>query len=275
MKKGKLGIHVLEIILILIALIYLYPIYQMVFTSLKEKGEMINHPLGFPRKISFYNYVIAWNSMGVPMAFMSSLIITFGGIIFTVFLSSLASYPLARIDLKLNKTIYSLFVCGIMLPSYTGIIPLVKLYKFLHLANSYWGLIIFYIATITPYAVFIYTGFLKSVPKELEESAIIDGCNEFKTYWKIIMPLMKPATSSIVIICSQWIWNDFLMPLVLISDAWKKPLSPTINYFFEKYNVNWNYAFAGFVMTVIPIIILFLLLQKQYIKGIAAGAIKG
>lgn len=275
MKKEKIGIAILEIFLILFALIYLYPIYQMVFTSLKDSGEVINNPIGFPHKIDLENYVKAWNGMGVPMAFMSSLIITVGGLIFIVFLSSLASYPLARINLKMNKIMYVVFVAGIMLPAYTGIVPLVKLYKFLHLTNSFKGLIIYYIATISPYAVFLYTGFLKSVPKELEEAAIIDGCNEFQTFYKIIMPLMKPATASIVIICSQWIWNDFLMPLVLISDSWKKPLSPTINYFFEKYNVSWNYAFAGFTMTVVPIVILFLILQKDYVKGIAAGAVKG
>ncbi len=275
MKREKIALYILEVFVIIIALIYLYPIYQMVFTSLKSTGEMISNPIGIPENISPINYAKAWDGMGVPMAFLSSLIITVGGIVSILFLASLASYPLARINIKLNKVMYIVFIFGFMLPSYTGIIPLVKLYKFLHLTNSYFGLIIFYIATISPYAIFLYTGFLKSIPKELEESAIIDGCNEFTTYRKIIMPLVKPATASIIIICSQWIWNDFLMPLVLISDAWKKPLSPTINYFFEKYNVNWNYAFAGFVMTVTPIVILFLALQKEYIKGIAAGAVKG
>ena len=272
---SKIGLYLFEIIFIVIAVMYLYPVLQMVFTSLKDTGEVISNPLGFPHRLEFSNYVKAWDSMGFPTAFMSSMILTAGSLIFIVLLSSMAAYPLARIDNRMNKCVYIVFVSGIMLPAYTAIVPLVKLFKFLHMTNSYFGLIVFYIATVSPFAVFIYTGFLKTVPRELEESAIIDGCNEFKSYWLIIMPLMKSATASIIIVCSMWIWNDFLMPLVMIQDSWKKPLSPTINYFFEKYNVSWNYAFAGFVMTAIPVIIVFLLLQEQYIKGIAAGAVKG
>ncbi len=264
-----------EILIIVIALIYLFPMYQMIFTSLKDTGEVISNPLGLPQNLAFENYVKAWEGMGYPMAFMSSTILTVFSLLFIVVLASMAAYPLARIHIKLNKIVYIIFVSGIMLPAYTAIIPLVRLFKFMHLTNSYGGMIVYYVATICPFAVFIYTGFLKSIPKSLEEAAFIDGCGWLKTFWQIIMPLMGPATATVVIVCSMWIWNDFLMPLVMIQDSWKKPLSPTINYFFEKYNVNWNYAFAGFTMTAFPMIVIFLLFQKQYIKGIAAGSVKG
>lgn len=247
----------------------------MISTSLKDMGEMVNNPIGFPHKLNFINYLKAWEGMSFPTAFLSSFVLTTGSLVGIIFLSSMAAYPLARINLKLNKIVYLLFLCAIMLPIHTALIPLVKYFNFLHLTNSHLGLIIIYIATTCPLAIFIYTGFLKSIPKEIEESAIIDGCNEFGVFWKIIMPLLTPATSTIIIICAMGIWNDFLLPLIFIQDAWKKPLSPSVFYFFETFNTNWNYAFAGFVMIMLPIIILFLALQKQYVKGIAAGAIKG
>lgn len=274
-KKLKIGLIILEVAFLILAIICLYPIYQMIATSLKDTGEMVNNPIGFPKNIAFINYAKAWHDMKFPTAFASSTIITFGSLLGIIFFSSMAAYPLARINIKLNKYIYLIFVSGIMLPIHTALIPLVKYLRFLHLTNSYIGLILIYIATTSPFAIFVYTGFLKGVSREIEESAIIDGCNEYSVFWRIAMPLMGPATASIIIICSMWIWNDFLLPMVMIQDTWKKPLSPSVFTFFETFNTNWNYAFAGFVMIMIPIIIVFLSLQKQYIKGISAGAVKG
>jgi raffinose/stachyose/melibiose transport system permease protein len=275
-RRGRrIGVLCIEILLVGVGVVYLYPFILMLFTSLKNVGEVINNPTGLPRRIELLNYVQAWRGMRFASALLSSCTLTVGAVTAIVVLASFAAYPLARISSKASQFLYLAFIGGMFIPIHTGVVPLVRFLKSMRLGNSHLGLILVYSAMLIPFAVFVYTGFLKSIPKEVEESALIDGCHEFTLFWRIVFPLAKPATASVVIICSMWVWNDLFLPLILLVDRWKKPLSPSVLSFFEQFNTHWNYAFAGLVMAMLPIIVLFLVLQKQYIKGLVMGAVKG
>lgn len=276
--KKILGINpakiLLEAVMIVFILIYLYPVFHMVFLSMKDMKEIITNPLGIPRKIEFQNFIVAWEVMNYPRAFLNSFVVSVLSILSIVVVSSLAAYPIARFNLKMNKVMYIVFISTIMVPTQTVMIPLVKLFYSIRLVNNYFSLVVFYTAAASSFTIFVYVGFMRTLPRELEEAAIIDGCNPFSVFWRVIIPLIKPATATVIILNLMWVWNDFLMPMILMQKRELKTLTPSISLFFEEYTAQWNYAFAGSVMTIIPGVAAFLLLQKHFIRGLTKGALK-
>lgn len=265
----------LQIIIVAVVIIYFFPVYIIITTSFKSMADYFASPLGLPETFYFDNYVQAWKTSKMYISFLNSFLITSVSVLFIVVFGSMAAYPLARTNSRVSKLLYVFFVAGIMLPFQTGMIPLVKMVKDLGLINTYTGIICVYIATNMPFSVFLYSSFLKSVPNDIEEAALIDGCNRFQLFWRILFPLVTPATSTVVIFTSLGIWNDFMLPLLLINGDSKRTVPQAVYVFFGKYAVNWGPAFAVLVMSMIPIVILFLALQKNYVKGIVAGSVKG
>ena len=162
-----------------------------------------------------------------------------------------------------------------MIPFQLSMIPLYRMLKMLHLINTHFGVILIYIALTIPFSIFLYVGFLKGIPKELEESALIDGCGPFRTFAKIVFPLMKPVTASIVITNSLTVWNDFLVPLLYLQARENRTIPVAIFNFTGQYNNNWAMIFAAIVLSALPLVVAFLFLQKHFIKGIVGGAVKG
>ena len=255
--------------------LFAFPVYLMLTTSFKSTQEYFVSPLGLPPRITFENYAQAWTGSNFPRILLNSLLITAVSVLLVVIFASLASYPLARYKNKLSGLLYIFFVAGLMLPFQSGLIALVCQVKDMGLLNTYTGAILVYAGTQIPFPVFLFTGYIKSLPKELDESAEMDGCNQFQLFWKIIFPMMKPVIATSVIITSLNIWNDFLVNYLLISSGDKRTLPAMSFIFFGKYNTNWGYGFAMLVLSMLPLIILFLFLQKYIIKGMTAGAIKG
>ncbi len=264
----------LQVIMGIVTLLYIYPILNMVFLSLKEMSEIYENPLWIPVNATLENYRVAWETMGYPRAFLNSLSITLVSIALIVLVSSMAAYPIARYNLRFTRIMYVVFVSIIMVPGQMTLIPIVRMFYSIGLVNTRLAMIVYYLSAEASFAIFLYAGFIRTIPRELEEAAIIDGCGPFAAFSRVVLPLLKPVTATVIILNIMLIWNDFLMPLVLVQSDRVRPLMPTISQFFEEFISRWNYAFAGSVMVVIPGLIAFLALQKQFVSGIAAGAIK-
>lgn len=265
---------ILEIIMILFTVVYLFPVMNLVFSSLKTTGDLMRHPVGLPSSVEWGNYVVAWNKLNYPRAFFNTVVVCGGSILLIVFLGSMAAYPIARFNTRFNQMMYLFFLATIMIPGQAIMIPLVRLFYSVGLVNTHGSLIVYYTASSVPFAIFLFTGFIKTIPRELEEAAAIDGCGPFKAYWRVVFPLMKASVTTVIILNIMSIWNDFMMPMVLLQNRGVRTLTPSIFDFFEEFATQWNFAFAASVLVMLPGILAFLLLQKHFIEGMVAGSVK-
>ena len=274
MKKA-LSKTALSVVAIAIALISSFPLYLMLTTSFKTTQEYFESPLGLPTSLSLKNYAQAWTVTNFPKILVNSVFVTGAAVLLVVLAASIASYPLARYKTRMSRFMYIFFVAGLMLPFQSGLIALVVQMKEMGLLNTYIGMILVYAGTSIPFPVFLFTGYIKGLPRELDESAYIDGASKFQTFWRIVFPMMKPVIATAIIISSLQIWNDFLVNYLLIQDELMRTI-PAMSYvFFGRYTTNWGYGFALLVLSMLPLVILFLFLQKYIIDGMVAGAVKG
>lgn len=264
----------LEIIGIILAIIFLIPFYFVIINSVKSFAEILIDAASWPKEILFSNYSKVWEIINFPRAFWNSLVITVFSNIGLVVISSMAAWKMVRTPGKLSKFLFILFVSAMVIPFQTVMIPLMKLGGALNLTNSIPGLIIMYFGFGVPLSLFLYHGFVKTVPIEIEESARIDGCSQFGVFWRIVFPLLKPITVTIIILNTLWIWNDFLLPLLVLQDAELRTIPLATSSFFAQYTKQWDMGLAALVLGITPVIIFFLFLQKHIIKGIAQGSIK-
>jgi raffinose/stachyose/melibiose transport system permease protein len=267
---------ILGVLIALLAVVFLSPFYLVVINSLKDYGEILKNAASFPKPLVFENYVVAWNTVQFPRALFNSLFITILSISGLVLLGAMAAWRLARAPHRINQLIFTLFVAAMVVPFQSVMIPLMKVSSTLHLLNSRIGLIIIYLGFGMPFTVFLFHGFVKaSVPREIEEAAAIDGCNSFQTFFRVVLPILRPMLATVVILHAFWIWNDFLLPLLIIFDPLKRTIPLAVFSFLGKYTDRWNLALATLNMGMLPIIAFFLLLQKHIIRGVAAGSLKG
>ncbi|MFC5468501.1 carbohydrate ABC transporter permease [Cohnella suwonensis] len=263
------------IVLILWALIVALPLIVLVNVAVKSPQELLESSLSIPKQWMWSNFSEAWKTAHLFSAFGNSLHITALSLAGVVLVSAFAAYPIARTKTKLTNSFFLYFISGIMVPFPLAMIPLYKLLKTMHMINTHQGVIFIYIALTIPFSVFLYTGFLKGIPKELEESALIDGCGPFRTFLTIVFPLMKPVTASVIITNSLTIWNDLLVPLLYLQARENRTITIAIFSFTGQYNNNWAMIFSAIVLGTLPLVLTFLFLQKQFIKGIVGGAVKG
>ncbi|MDQ0256652.1 raffinose/stachyose/melibiose transport system permease protein [Evansella vedderi] len=264
----------LEIVAILLAILFMVPFYFVIVNSLKSFSEILVDAAALPSELLFSNYVKVWDILNFPRPFINSLIITVFSNIGIVIISSMAAWKMVRTPGNFSKILFIFFVSAMVIPFQTVMIPLVKLGGMLGIMNSIPGIIIMYFGFGVPLSLFLYHGFVKTVPVEVEESARIDGCSPFGVFWRIVFPLLKPITVTVVILNTLWIWNDYLLPLLVLQDASLRTIPLATSSFFAQYTKQWDMGLAALVMGITPIIIFFLFLQKHIIKGIASGSIK-
>lgn len=264
----------LEIIGIVLGVIFLIPFYFVIINSVKGFADILIDAAAWPQEFLFSNYLKVWDIINFPRAFWNSLIITVISNIGLVVISSMASWKMVRTQGKFSKILFALFVSAMVIPFQTVMIPLMKLGGTLNLTNSIPGLIIMYFGFGVPLSLFLYHGFIKTVPIEIEESARIDGCSQFGVFWRIVFPLLKPITVTVVILNTLWIWNDYLLPLLVLQDAELRTIPLATSSFFAQYTKQWDMGLAALVMGITPVVIFFLFLQRHIIKGIAQGSIK-
>jgi len=267
---------ILYLVLIILAIIFLIPIYGSIVTSFKTVDEiMIGGFWSFPKHFRLEGYIEAWKMQNLGKYLKNSIIITLPAVIGSIFIASLAAYPLSRIKFKGGKFIFMLFVAGLFLPPQIHLIPLFKLANMLGIFDTYLALILTHIAFGQPICVFILRNFFINLPHEIEEAAKIDGCNDFSIYWRIILPLAKPALAVLVILQFTWIWNEFLWGLILTQTEQARPLTLGLYNLQGMFTIEWNVQTAGANIATIPTIIVFLAFQRYFIKGITLGAVKG
>ncbi|GAA0108424.1 MULTISPECIES: carbohydrate ABC transporter permease [Clostridium] len=274
----KLGI--LETLGWCLLIIYMVPFYLMLINSFKSRREIFDNTTGLPSKWNFSNYTDAIERMNMSSAFINSLIITALSIILIVLFSSMAAWTLARTKTKTSKVIFYLFVAAMIVPFQAVMLPLVKWIGMMHIdainfnmLGTHYGLIFMYIGFGSSMSIFLYHGFINNIPLEVEEAAIIDGCNKWQLYYKIVFPLLKPITVTVMVLNGIWIWNDFLLPFLTINGKINTiPLA--MNNFFGAFSKQWELAMAALILAVIPIIIFYFFVQKYIIKGIVQGSIK-
>ncbi|WHX49545.1 carbohydrate ABC transporter permease [Paenibacillus woosongensis] len=274
MDTHRRGSTVKNILLYLLLLVFLTPFLMIIMNSFKTTQQFVENPLSFPESLRFENYVSAYHNMDFLNSFLNSMIITVVAVLLILFFSAMTGYLFVRFKWKLNSIIFFAMLASMALPFQVIMIPLVMLYGNMDLLDMKTTLFFMYLGFGVPFGVFTFHGFIKGVPFELEESAFIEGSSRLRTFFQIVLPLLKPVFVTLMVLDVLWIWNDYLLPsLVLLSPSQKTlPLS-TYN-FFSSYAVDFAPLMAGLIMTIIPVLILYLFLQKHIIKGITEGALK-
>lgn len=261
--KRSAGLIILEVILILCAAVYIYPVFLMFTNSFKSFKEVLVNVVALPTHLEFANYTHVIEKINYGRLFFNNVVITFTGILGIVFFSSLAAYILARRNTRFTRAAYMFCIIPMLVPFQTIMITLVKVMKTLHLSGSLLGLGIQYWGFGIPMAVFIYMGFIKTIPRAIDESATIDGASAFSTYVRIIFPLLKPVTATVMVLDVMWIWNDFLLPMLMVNSSPKtKTLTLAAYTFVGQYNTQWQYAMTAMVLALLPSILFFIFMQK-------------
>lgn len=280
MKKAKSTLS--SVLLVCLSLIWLSPIYIILANSFKSRDEMYVNPLGMPETFSLEYYSGAMEKMNFLRAFGVSLVITIVSVAIIVVLCAMAAWMMARSDGKLSKAIYYTLILTMLIPFQTLMMPLMQemntLEKLLgfQIKDTIGGLIFMYIGFGAGMGVFMFYGFVKgSLPRTLEEAAIIDGCNTWQMFWRVVFPLMKPTIITLVILDVIWIWNDYLLPSLTLKSASNRTIPIGTQIFFGQYTIEWNMAMAALMLTIIPVVVFYLCAQKHIVKGVAAGAVKG
>lgn len=273
-KKYTKRTFLLEIFAIMLALLFLVPFYFVLINSVKGFSEILIDAAALPKVVLFSNYAKVWEIISFQDAFLNSLVITVFSIAGIVVISSMAAWKMVRTPGRLSKILFLFFVSAMVIPFQTVMIPLMKLGGALGIMNSLPGIIIMYFGFGVSLSLFLYHGFIKTIPQEIEESAQIDGCSQFGVFWRIVFPLLKPITVTVIILNTLWIWNDYLLPLLVLQDSELRTIPLATSSFFAQYTKQWDMGLAALVLGIAPIIVFFLFLQKHIIKGIAAGSIK-
>ena len=264
-----------HIVLVVWSFIVLFPIYIMIINSFKTKFSIYDNPFGLPEKWNLKNYQYVFTNSDFMGYFMNSILVVVISLALTLALGAFAAYALANWKGKASNLVFFFIVAGMMLPIRIASIRLIQIVKALGLLNTIWGLIPIYVAMGFPVSVFIMTAFIRSVPGELTESAFIDGAGRLKIFFVIIMPLMKPAMATVAIYNLVPFWNDLWFPLLFITDEKSKTLLLGVTRLFGQYQTDWSRVLAVLTLSALPVIILYLLMSSQFIKGLTAGAIKG
>lgn len=280
MKEKENGIRVgkilLWIVLTIVAVIQLFPLVWLIDFSLGSSNEMFtNGLLIIPEKIRWDNYVKAFVDGNFLHYLRNSILINTLAVVLVVLISIMAAFACQRMKWKLSGLVSTLLVLGMMIPIHATLLPNYKIYNTLHLTDSIWALLIPYVAFSLPQGMFLMTGFLQSVPKELEEAAVMDGCGIYRIVFQIITPLLKPSIATVAIMTFLNNWNEFMMASTYLSSPKWKTLPFSVLEFTGEYSSNYAVQFAVMALTAAPAVIIYVILNKHITKGVAMGAVKG
>jgi raffinose/stachyose/melibiose transport system permease protein len=252
---------------------YFLPFVLVFVNALKPKIDILTNPLAFPKTISWDNFHQAMQKMNFFRSLTNSIIITVVSVSTLIIFSSMLAYYLARTKNKFTKTVFLILVASMIVPFQALMIPFMSIFAQFVSLNNRVALIFFYNGFGVALSAFLYHGFISKIPTEIDEAAAMDGASDLVIFWKIMFPMLRPVTATVAIVNSLWIWNDFLLPrLVLTPETQTLPLSTYL--FYGQYSTEYGQAMAGLLLAVLPIIIFYLILQKQFISGISTGAVK-
>jgi len=255
--------------------LFLIPFYLVLINSFKDNAELLTNILSWPKRFILDNYQRAFSQLNYTKVFINSLIVTIGSNAGVTVFSAMAAYRLERYPTRMNKVIKLVLLSGLIIPFQVIMIPLMKVLKSIHLINSLFGVILTYWGMGIAFTVFLFRGFISSIPKEVEEAAFIDGSSLMYMFWKIVFPLLKPVIFTSVTINTFWFWNDFLLPQLILSKKELQTIPIAINAFFGQYVMKWDLALPALVMAIIPAVVVFICFQKYIVEGMVSGAVKG
>ncbi|KPV55101.1 sugar ABC transporter permease [Paenibacillus sp. A3] len=261
-------------LLYILLFVFLTPFLLVVMNSFKKTQQFVESPLSPPKALLFGNYISAYKNMDFMQGFLNSFVITAVAVFIILIFSSMTGYLFVRFKWKLNAILFFIMLASMALPFQVIMIPLVMLYGKLDLLNMKTTLLFMYLGFGVPFGVFTFHGFIKGIPYELEESAFIEGSSRLRTFFQIILPLLRPVFVTLIVLDVLWIWNDYLLPSLVLLSPEQRTLPLSTFSFFSSYSVDYGPLMAGLVMTIIPVLILYLFLQKQIVKGITEGALK-
>lgn len=271
--RAKAG--VLNAILLAISFIMLLPWILVVSTALKANGETTFNPGLIPQQIELGKFADAFWQANMLQLGLNSIIVTASTVVLMLFLSSLAAYAFARIDFAFKEPLYFLFLAGLMLQTAAIMVPLYQMNVRFGLLNTYLSLIGPYVALGLPFGILLLRGFFETLPSELQDAAFIEGASRFTIYWRIYLPLTRPALVTVGLFQGLASWNDFLLPMLFISKPEMRTLPLGLLAFQVSYFVRTEIRFAAIVLMTLPVFIVFLVLQRQFMSGLTAGALKG
>lgn len=269
-KKIKKGILILTIFVLII--IFCFPVYMALLTSLKSQEEISRSILSLPSSLRLENYRAAMEKSDFARSLLNSCIVTFPSVVLIVLCASMGGYAIARYGGR-NKgfrILDKIYLASLMIPFQILMIPIYKIFKELRLQNSLFGMILLLTGTSIAYATFLYVGFVKSIPRELEDAAMIDGCGPYRTFFKIVFPLMKPVAALHV----MWLWNDFNIALIVLQKEEVRTLTVKQYYFFGEHTADYGIAFSASIICMLPVLLFFVFSQRYLVEGIASGAVK-
>ncbi|MDR0720004.1 MAG: carbohydrate ABC transporter permease [Treponema sp.] len=274
MTKNSNNIKKMLLFILCLVMLFImtFPFLMVLLNSFKGRLAILKNPMELAGFVGLENYIRAFNVMHYGNAIKNSIFITAFSLLLIVVFSSQFAYFLARWKWKINKVLFLLLTASMIIPFQTLMIPLVSIYGTLGILNNAGALLFFYMGFGMAMATFMYHGFIKSVPIELEEAALLDGCSHFSVFRKIVFPNLMPITSTIIILDLLWIWNDYLLPSLVLTNEKQRTLPLSTFYFFGNYTSEFGLGMAALVMSIIPIIVLYLLLQRQIISGVMAGS---
>jgi raffinose/stachyose/melibiose transport system permease protein len=252
-----------------------YPLVAMVFGSFKTQYEFYANPWGPPASLNWNNYVYAWQQAEIPRFIVNSVIVSVGTVALTLALASCAAYAFSTFRFRGDRSLFLMFVLLLIVPVPVGIIPLYVIVVRLHLVDTYGALILPYTSGSLPLSIFLLRAFFQSIPQELTDAGRIDGCSHFTAFLRIVLPISKPGLATVVILTFLNSWNEFFLALIFIHNPNLMTLPLGLQAFFFQYNVEWNYLFAALTMSIVPIVVVYLVMQRQFIAGLTAGAIRG
>lgn len=266
----------IQIVMTISALFFIAPVFIILNYSFKGKKELyLSSPLSLPESLNLDNYAAAFKKLNLATTFTNTLFYTAVSVLILAILCGTTAWAIARCSHKFFKFCYVYFIVGILIPYQALFLPIYIIGFNLHLTNTRFGIIFMYVATGVSFGVFLMNSFMSTVPLELEEAARIDGCSVIRTYISVVMPILKPAMATLIIMQSFQIWNDYLLASLYVSKKQLKTLTVAIQSLFSAQSSDYTTAMAAIVISVLPIAILFLSLQKYFIKGMTVGAVKG
>lgn len=276
-SKSSMSISdmITQVVLVLIALMFLSPFYFLLVNSVKSLGDIMVNAADWPSQFNWSNYARAWEMTRFPQAFTNSIIITVISNLLIALLSAMAAYRLVRANTLFNRLVFMMFVSAMVIPFQSIMIPLLKVVSWLGVNNNMVGLILSYMGLGIPLSIFLFHGFVKSIPVEIEEAATVDGANSYGVFTRIVLPMLKPMMVTVIILNCLWIWNDYLLPSLILQSPHLRTIPLATFAFFGQYSKQWDLALPALVLGILPIIVFFLSLQRYIVEGVAAGSVKG
>jgi len=260
----------LEGVMIAVSLLFLFPIYIIINIAFTKNSDL-SSPLAPTLHPTLGNFGGAWRVAGLLGALLNSAIVMVASVVLVVLISATAAYPLARITARWSRLVFALFMLGLLLPMQLGMIPLYETMHSLGLVGSVWALVIYYAGLLSPFSILLYTAFLRSIPREYEEAAMIDGAGPVRTFWLVILPMLRAVTGTVAILNAIGVWNDFFVPLIYLNGSATPTVPVALYAFVGQYFTNWHLVFAGLIIAVIPILTIYFLMQRHIIRSFAGG----